>query len=210
MRHGCAHEYQEDRDVIARGWPVFLQRYMPHIQWMLLPNLPANEMVEYATRWELDGFLLTGGDDPGTDSMRDQAEKAVLDYAISCGKPVLGICRGFQVIQRYLGGVLAPCDASEHLSRTHTVHFSPQMSFLFSGKTDIRVNSYHRMGIKAEDLAPPLITVAMMGDWVECAISERPALMGIVWHPERAGGDPVLDGNLIERFFQGKIRLPES
>lgn len=210
MRHSRAREYQEDRDAIARDWPLFLQQYLPHIQWMLLPNLSANDMVKYVARWELEGFLVTGGDDPGMDSMRDQAERALLDYAVSHRKPVLGICRGFQVIQQYLDGALTPCATDEHLSRSHTVHFSPQMRFLFPDKMDMRVNSYHRMGIKTKDLAPPLMTLAMTGEWVECAVSEKPALMGMLWHPERAGGDPLLDGNLMERFFQGKINLPET
>lgn len=210
MRHASARGYREDRDAIARGWPVFLRQYLPDIQWMLMPSLPVGDMLEYVKSWELDGFLLTGGDDPGTDSLRDQAEEALLEYAVSSGKPVLGVCRGFQVIQRHLGGVLTACAASGYLPSAHTVHIPPEMRCLFSGKTEMRVNSYHRMGIRVKDLAPPLKPVAMTDGWVECAVSDKPALMGMLWHPERASGEPLLAGHLMERFFQRKIDLPKT
>jgi putative glutamine amidotransferase len=207
MRHSHARDYPERRDAIARDWPLFLQKYMPTVQWMLLPNLPARDMVAYAIQWELGGFLLTGGDDAGTDSLRDEAETALLDYAVSSGKPVLGICRGFQMIQKYLGGAVAACDADSHVSRTHEVHFAPWLRSVFPDLANARVNSYHGKGIRTINLASPLKPVAVIDEWVECAVSENPALMGMLWHPERVGGNPVLDGELMERFFTGKIGM---
>ena len=210
MRQSCAQDYQEERDAIARDWPRFLQQHLPGMQWMLLPNLSAADMVAYASQWELDGFLFTGGDDPGTDSLRDEAEKALLDYAVAKGKPVLGVCRGFQVIQRYLGGALAPISAGRHVSCIHAVQFASRPGLLFAGEMEARVNSYHSWGITAKALAPPLQPLAMMDEWVECAISYGPDLMGMFWHPERAGGNPSLDGDLMVRFFRGKLRMAMS
>jgi len=207
MRHSLARDYPEGRDAIARDWPLFLQQCLPAFQWMLLPNLPSRDMVAYAMQWELEGFLLTGGDDAGADLLRDEAETALLEYAISSGKPVLGICRGFQMIQQYLGGAVTACDADSHVSRTHEVHFAPWLRSLFPDLENAWVNSYHRKGIRKETLASPMKPLAVIDEWVECAVSQTPALMGMLWHPERVGGNPVLDGELMERFFTGKIGM---
>lgn len=209
MRYANAPAYREDRDAIARDWPLFLQHYLPEVQWMLLPNLPPGDVAAYAAEWNLDGFVLTGGDAPGDDPVRDLAERSLLDHAIDQGKPVLGICRGFQIIQQYLGGSLSSCDADTHVASCHEVRFSSRVAGLVPEGASIQVNSYHRTGIRIQNLAFPLAPLALAGEWVECAVSRQPPLMGMLWHPERTGGDPVLDAKLMMLFFQRRIPFRE-
>ncbi|WP_456415828.1 gamma-glutamyl-gamma-aminobutyrate hydrolase family protein [Thiolapillus sp.] len=210
MRYTSAPDYEEDRDAIARDWPRFLREHLPELQWLLLPNLPGEEMLEYIRQWALDGFILTGGGDTGTDRMRNYAEQAILDHAIANNKPVLGVCRGFQLIQQYLGGILTPCNPDRHLSVCHEVFFTPAAEALHPDCTQTRVNSYHKLGVKNENLAPPLQPLATTGEEVECYITEQPPLMGMLWHPERHGGDPELDSHLIRNFFCGKTLQPTT
>jgi putative glutamine amidotransferase len=86
---------------------------------LLLPNTADAEATESAVR-AAAGLVLTGGADvaaalygmephptmSGIDPARDQTEKLAIDAAMRLGRPILGICRGIQVLNVVLGGTL--------------------------------------------------------------------------------------------------------
>lgn len=196
---------------------------------------PSNiRLRDYAKH--LDGLVLQGGADvsPQTysematrpewsgDRARDMYELELLHEFIEAGKPILGICRGCQLINVAFGGTLYQDIATdvpaaiEHVSdlydsHYHVVHF-PQGSLLgrlFSSKQDALVNSIHHQAVK--DLGRDLVVEAVSGkdDIVE-AIRYRKArfVMGLQWHPEfhRAGSAELLDCTPILDDFLGAAR----
>jgi len=146
--------------------------------------------LDYLESLAPDGILLSGGNDIGCAPQRDAIEHATLDYASKHDLPVLGICRGMQFINHYLGGSMRA--VTGHTAVKHQLH-GPLV-----GNTLRVVNSYHDQGIYAEDLGDCLEAVAWTDDGVIEAFShqERP-WTGIMWHPERNTDQNSFDEKLI-------------
>jgi putative glutamine amidotransferase len=162
---------------------------------------------------ECDGLLLTGGPDINpqiygrnydtsivdiSDHKRDSLEMILLKEASDIKMPVLGICRGMQMINVVRGGTLIRDIPTEFNSKIyhrcavksncyHQV-FLMQGSELFKtvGNELGIVNTNHHQGI--EKLAPGLKGVAFSEDSLVEATELKNGdmfLMGVQWHPER-------------------------
>jgi gamma-glutamyl-gamma-aminobutyrate hydrolase PuuD len=196
---------------------------------LMIPTVNTNGLLhpsnirlrDYAKH--LDGLVLQGGADvsPQTysqmatrpewsgDRARDMYELELLHEFIEADKPVLGVCRGCQLINVAFGGTLYQDIASdvptaiEHVSdlydsHYHAIHFpkGSSLASLFPSKPEALVNSIHHQAVK--DLGRDLAVEAFSGtDNIVEAIRYRKArfVMGLQWHPEfhRAGSAELLD-----------------
>ncbi|MFM2481659.1 gamma-glutamyl-gamma-aminobutyrate hydrolase family protein [Celerinatantimonas sp. YJH-8] len=155
---------------------------------------------------ELDGLIISGGHDihpslygmqPYTktryDQARDELEQRYIRYAYEHRLPVLGICRGYQLINVVYGGSLYHDIRSlrRHTSNTNTV-FPQKKAFIQPSsqlhqlvkKHHLRINSLHHQAIL--DLAPQFVAVAHDRDQFIQAIEsiQQQAIIGVQWHPE--------------------------
>lgn len=202
MRRSDPLGYMEPRDSLARDWAKTLREAIPCVQWVPVPNLGAREVSSYVQAWGLNGFVLTGGEDIGADPVRDETEWAVVDLARAYQFPVLGVCRGFQVLQRYFGGVLKDCDSSVHVGVMHEVNILSNALGIQSADKTHMVNSFHHLGVISQDLANNLIPFAVTPDgWVEAAMNLEYMFVGVMWHPERYGSVRELDRVLFRSLF---------
>ncbi len=184
-------EYGERRDCLDQAWPRFIAACG------LLP-LPLPNVVEVALAMcgdsDLAGLVLTGGNDlaalGGDAPERDATENALLDTAESRGLPVLGVCRGMQLIQQRCAVPLQRVEG--HVTQRQIVHIDGEPT---------EVNSYHRFG--ARESRPPLEIWAVAADGVVKAIrhTARPTI-GIMWHPERNTPFAANDVALFRRVFK--------
>lgn len=180
---------------------------------------PADDRAAAALAARIDGLVLSGGGDihprhyarPGSaeyeialrgwlypDDPRDEIELRLLHHYLPTQKPILAICRGFQVLNVALGGgLIADVPAREHNTRRdgasgyHAVQILPEtrLSQALGCQTRLYVNSRHHQGVSRDLLAPGLRATAAseVGD----ALIEgfEPAddryLLGVQWHPER-------------------------
>ncbi len=165
----------------------------------------------------LDGLLLTGGEDidpawygahpspqlypPSRE--RDLFELATFAAARERELPVLGICRGIQLVNVGLGGTLyqdlpterpGPVDhnpSAERTARSHLVLLEPgSRAAAALGATRLSVNSFHHQAIR--DLAPGLVVSGLTEDGVIEAVespAEAPWLLAVQWHPEEMHAD---------------------
>lgn len=206
---------------------------------LMIPTVNTNGLLhpskirlrDYAKH--LDGLVLQGGADvaPQTyaqtatrpewsgDSARDMYELELLHEFVEAGKPVLGICRGCQLINVAFGGTLYQDIASDvpearpHVndlydSHRHAIQFPPGSSLagMFSGQTAPLVNSIHHQAVR--DLGRDLMIEAISeGDNIVEAVRHTKSrfVMGLQWHPEfhRAGGSELLDCTpILDNFLR--------
>jgi putative glutamine amidotransferase len=169
---------------------------------------------------ELDGLLLPGGwdVDPSfygeapdekvveTDPELDQTELSMFRQARERELPVLGICRGQQVINVAMGGSLVQhleghevrAHGRSHLA--HSIEVNPTSELgLAAGTHQIRVNSFHHQAIR--ELAEGLHQTARGDDGtVEGVESDDGLIVAVQCHPEELTTDLPWARNLFERF----------
>jgi putative glutamine amidotransferase len=199
----------------------------------ILQMLDSNEDIDKFIN-QADGILLPGGNDvnpmlygekrksqtQSPDDKRDMFELNLIDKAMDKKLPILGICRGLQLLNVKLGGSLYQDiqeemkgsirhdwheENSKPLSRASLVHqlSLDQNSRLHNliGKDTIEVNSLHHQGIK--NLGKNLTATAHSPDGLVEAIemADYPYLVGVQWHPEELYSIPVWR-NLIDDFIK--------
>ena len=121
---------------------------------------------------------------------RDEAELALIDAFVRSGKPILGICRGIQLLNVAFGGSLIQHMEGHRQSEKGNLCVQKvrvdRDSRLFSvvRNETIRTNTFHHQAVKT--VAPALRAVAWAEDGtVEAIESEtHPFLIGVQWHPE--------------------------
>lgn len=177
----------------ARGLPVELSR-----------DAPVDALVE-----RLDALVLTGGADVdparygrqreagcgAVEPERDAWELALLDAAIRHGLPVLGICRGLQLLNVACGGTLVQdveegpaggrhmrADVAPH-EPVHTVKLVPGTRAAWLYGEEVKVNSLHHQAI--DELGAGLLASGHSPDGtVEAVEMPGAAVLGVQWHPE--------------------------
>lgn len=183
-------EYGERRDCLDQAWPRFLQA--SDLLAIAVPNTPSLA-VALCRSLQISGLVLTGGNDlatlGGDAPERDQTESALLDWARAHELPVIGVCRGMQLIQSRYGVPLEPVEG----------HVTPDQPIYIEGERR-RVNSYHRFG--ARQTRAPLQAWATADDGVIKAVRHTSEpILGIMWHPERTRPFASFDLELFRRHF---------
>lgn len=169
-----------------------------------------------------DGLLLPGGGDMDPkfygqeripacgepNLLRDAAEPLLLRAFLAADKPVLGICRGIQVMNAVLGGDLyqdiKPFEHlphNDHWAKVHTI--TVRRGTLLSrilGQDTVLVNSQHHQAV--DRVAPGFTLAALSEDGIVEAIEKPDArfCLGVQWHPEwLSDADPAMQG-LFDAF----------
>jgi gamma-glutamyl-gamma-aminobutyrate hydrolase PuuD len=182
-------EFGERRDALDIRWPRFLAAC--DVVGVPLPNDPALA-VRNASALTIGGILLTGGDDlgevGGQSPLRDETERLLLEWALAREMPVMGVCRGMQLIMLAFGSRLERVD--HHVAVRHDI----------MGEICRSVNSYHRWG--ATSVARPLVAAAKSGKVVEAIRHAEAPVLGVMWHPEREFPVDEADRQMLRDFLQ--------
>jgi putative glutamine amidotransferase len=197
---------------------------------LLIPHLEDMALLR-AVYERLDGLLLPGGEDihPGyfgeplherfrsISPERDTTELPLARWAVEEGKPLLGICRGIQVLNVALGGSLyqdigAQCPgAGRHdwypgfprnlLAHRLDLAGGTRLARILAAPA-VEVNSLHHQSLK--DLAPALEVTAVAPDGIVEGVEVRdhPFALGVQWHPEELAGTDA--GS--QRLFEALVR----
>ena len=161
--------------------PIFLPNHAPSALDLLHSLAPA-------------GLVLTGGGDcaalSGRADARDETEQAALAWAQSANRPVLGVCRGMQVLLAASGVPLAPVE--HHVATCHRISTTPTARW---------VNSYHHFAART---APSWEIKGRAEDGVVEWVSDPCRRWeGVMWHPEREATPSQHDIELIRNLFSG-------
>ena len=173
-----------------------------------------------------DGLILCGGNDidpiryneqidgaKNIDRDRDAVEFALLKAYIDAGKPVFGICRGFQLINIFFGGSLYQDlpEASLHTNGedfylAHSVTAKENSILARNYGESFSVNSSHHQAVKV--LGDGLCATAFWKEkYIEAYEHKSLPIFGVQWHPERMcfgqKRDDTVDGSkLFEEFIE--------
>ncbi len=224
MKIGVTDCFREDKLQLYLEW---IRRVNPAVEFVKLSSVDDNAEAIV----DVDGLLLTGGDDvdpefygrpdlreksKGINRKRDEFEFGVIKRALDADVPILGVCRGMQVMNVALGGTLhADVEADgymRHSSGTsvivkHEITIEPNslLSGLAGGLRQT-INSYHHQAV--DRLGRGLIKVAESTDGVieaaEWSMKEgMPFLLLVQWHPERrVEGGETFSENLAKVFLR--------
>jgi putative glutamine amidotransferase len=180
---------------------------------LFLPIIGIEELWLQAAR-EMDGFLFTGGGDVSPSRygeetlqccgeispLRDAMELDLLNAILPTGKPILGVCRGIQLLNVGLGGTLYQdiyLQNAQPILQQHTQKLPDSLpahdviieegSLLhrIAKTTRLPVNTLHHQAVK--DCAPGLHAVARSSTGLIEAVEKQdhPFFLGVQWHPER-------------------------
>jgi len=177
-------KFNEKRDTISHDWINFLQKldYFP----VLIPN-NLTDVEDYISELKLNGIILSGGDNIGEFPERDQTENKILEYAIKNSIPVLGVCRGMQLINTFFNGTISENSNSGHVGKPHNIDImNPSLVSLF-GHDKLEVNSFHNNLIKKDDIVDELDVFALSEKdfTIEGCFHKKYPIIGVMWHPER-------------------------
>jgi putative glutamine amidotransferase len=219
----------------AGGLPV----YIP-------PGLPDDLLHGLYAR--LDGLLLPGGPDVrpaeygqaphpksyGIDDARDALELTLARWAVADDRPVLGICRGHQVLNVALGGTLMQdipsqwqttlthdlADGLPRATRLHEVTIAPDSHLAaVLGVTRTPVNSLHHQSV--QEPAPGARVTASAPDGIVEALEVpgKQFVLSVQWHPEDLYGEDPAMARLFTAFVaaaaanagqRSEIRAPRA
>jgi len=201
-----------ERVVVNTAYVTSLER-VGLLPLLVPPTLTAEAGTEVMAR--VQGLVLTGGEDvdparyaaprhpllKATDPERDEGEIALIAAAREAGQPILGICRGIQILNVAFGGTLyqdlpserpGPIDHADE-ARDHRVQIAPASLLARAvGSRDAIVNSRHHQAVHA--LGAGLVATAWADDGVIEAVEGTDQggwILGVQWHPEDAARQEV-------------------
>lgn len=185
-------------------------------------------LLEYADFF--DGFLFSGGpdvdpkyygeeikfDSVSPDPARDEFEIPLAKIVFETKKPVLGICRGMQLMNVVLGGTLfqhidghRQREKSAKSQRVVLKEGTPLFE-IADGKKELFVNSFHHQAVDA--LSPSLVCMCKSDDGICEAVygkTER-FLLGVQWHPERLFSNDETAKKIFAAFVRNCDRRQEK
>lgn len=179
-----ADNYDESRDALSQDWPKFFQKMG------LLPIFIPNNMTNldsFLNDVGINGIILSGGDNIGDFPNRDYTEKKLIQYGISNNLPILGVCRGMQMINNFFDGTILKNSSKEHVGKRHQVKISNEELSKTINAELITVNSFHNNIIMDNHLGKDLDVFArtISDNTIEGIFHKEHKILGVMWHPER-------------------------
>lgn len=182
---------KERRDALDQQWSNFVTAFgctpVP------IPN-HIKDVERYIAATEPSGIILTGGNDLGSYGgdapERDKLELKLLQIAQASKIPLMGVCRGMQLIQHSAG------------TKLHRVegHAGTQIKCSLSGKS-VWKNSYHDWGTSETSSGYQVISTSEDG-LIKAIQSKSEPINAIMWHPERNSPFDPDDLKVFRDFFR--------
>ena len=194
----------------------------------IIPIIEDEEIIKKMLE-SVDGIIMTGGVDVhpfrfneepiekiGTISAeRDDFDFTVMKYAAEMNKPILGICRGIQVINVYFGGTLIqdiPSQRSSNILHSQTAEYHVATHKIQIVKDSIiydmlgensEVNSFHHQAIDKLDKDFKVTATAKDGIVETIEYKKKDSfILGIQWHPELMSAKNVKMQNIFDMFVE--------
>ena len=162
------------------------------------------EYKKYFNSFKIDGIILTGGNDlskvnsNNLSLKRDEFEKKIIQYAINENIPLLGMCRGMQIIADYFGAKFKK--VKNQVAIRHKLEINEKSKYFKQLKKISTVNSFHDYAI---DVLPKNLIVSATNKkgMIKAIEHDKYRIFGQNWHSERENIFDKNQINLIKNFF---------
>ena len=200
------NQYNEIEGCLNINWIKFIEKldFIP----LQLPASSKKIIEEYFARFDIDGVILTGGNDvyynneikcnnSKLSKIRNEIENRILKICIKKKIPVLGVCRGMQFINKFFGGSLSIV-LNHSGNHKHLITNCRPDKYNFPNK----VNTYHNFGIPHNFNSKFTEILALdKNKNIEAFCHFEKKILGIMWHPEREKPFNKIDLDLVKGFF---------
>jgi putative glutamine amidotransferase len=161
-----------------------------------VPNSPhwnEESLVQLFENVNPSGIVLSGGNNIGDFPIRDKLENLLISFAINNNLPVVGVCRGAQIIATYFGAMLVS-NSGKHAGKTHRIKRLESVVF------HRFIKSHHNYAITSisKNLSA---TFLAEDDSIEGIEHNELPIKGIMWHPERQSEIHIDDLNYFKNYF---------
>ena len=175
-------------DFIDHYWLNYFEK--KNINYYLVPN---KKKLSKKKIKEINLLIIPGGNDVSnvlkTSKIRNIIEKDLIKICFKKKIPILGICRGAQLLNKSFGGKISKI--KKHMRTRHNIFFTNREIIK---KNFLNVNSFHNDGIKKNDLSKSFkILASDKHQNIEMFISNNKKIIGTMWHPEREKSTQLLD-----------------
>jgi len=175
-------------DFIDHYWLDYFEK--KNINYYLVPN---KKKLSKKKIKEINLLIIPGGNDVSnvlkTSKIRNIIEKNLIKICFKKKIPILGICRGAQLLNKSFGGKISKI--KKHMRTRHNIFFTNKEIIK---KNFLNVNSFHNDGIKKNDLSKSFKVLASdKHKNIEMFISNNKKIIGTMWHPEREKSTQLLD-----------------
>jgi putative glutamine amidotransferase len=229
----CDYDWKEDKIQLKTGYVKSVCR-AGGLPFLISPVLPHESGMTADIISRIDGLLLTGGQDVDprhfgdephkaigfVNPWRDELELSLCREAAKARMPILGICRGAQVLNIALGGDIFQDINAQAGGKGLICHSQTAPAWYgfhsikiregsrlhgILGTDDLFVNSFHHQAVRR--LAPTFEAAAFTSDGMIEAVESRehPFMLGVQWHPECMQEDPFTH-RLFEAFVKAAGR----
>ena len=181
-------ERNETRDALDQSLAAFVA-ICGHVP-VPVPNALGGAIRDWLTVVRPAAVVLSGGNDIGQCAERDDTEDALLTYAQERHLPVLGVCRGMQMLAHWSGTDLHPVEG-----HVRTRHF-------LAGELVGEANSYHGFSLATCPLDFEVLARSEDGE-IEAIRHQSLPWEGWMWHPEREESFAARDVQRIKALFGG-------
>ena len=161
--------------------------------------IPNNIYLSEKILKKINLLILTGGNDIISNKKesltRNKIEKNLIKKAIKKKIPILGICRGAQLLNISFGGKIKK--VRNQMRTRHNVYIIKNDIIK---KKVLNVNSFHNFGIKKNNLSKKFVKIAFDKEKnIEMFVSKKHKIIGVMWHPEREDNKKILT-DLIKKL----------
>lgn len=170
-------------DFLDYYWLNFFNKYK--IKFIILPNseIACNYILKNNSK-KINLIILPGGNDIFDKGYvvknRNKIENSIIKFSIKNNTPLLGVCRGMQLINIFFKGKIQL--GKNHMKTKHLVESNNN----FFKQKKFHVNSFHNYIIKRNDIGKQLEIIAECEDQtVEFFKHKKHKVYGVMWHPER-------------------------
>ena len=160
-----------------------------------IPTMPND--IKYVKAWlneaNIKIIVLSGGNDIGSCPQRDALESNLIGLAQELELPLIGVCRGMQMIAKTFGSELH--GISNHVNTSHDI---------IVGSKRYKVNSFHNYAVTKCPAGFSTLARAHDGS-IEAFESTSNKILGVMWHPEREDTIREIDQQFFGEFFNSRF-----